>query len=187
MSDSVISDISETLCRLLQDRLSDLVAPDHVVTESPAEIDPKTIPAVSIFLFQISENQYLKNLEPERTASDRIKRPPFVVDLHYLFVAYGQSRDNEYHILGRVLQALADQPTLHGTILQGGLAGSGKEFRVIHHSTSLEELVRLWTTFYNRPFKASVSYQVTPVAIDSARAPQAMHPVAERTLHTLQL
>ena len=182
MSDGVISDISETLRKLLQDKLADLVAPDHVSVESPAEIVLDTNPWLIIFLYQVTENPHFKYQEPERIASDQISRPPFVVDLHYLFVPYGQNRDNEYQILGRVIQTFSDQPTLRGSWLQGGLAGSDKEFRIVHQSLSLEELVRLWTTFYNRPFKASVSCQVTPVGIDSALAPVTVRPVVERDL-----
>lgn len=182
MSDGVISDISQTLQKLLQDKLSDLVGKGHVSVESPAEIAMDNTPCLIIFLYQITENPHFKYQEPERIASDQLSRPPFVVDLHYLFVPYGKDRDNEYQILGRVIQTFSDYPTLRGTGLQGGLAGSGKEFRVIHQSLSLEELVRLWTTFYNRPFKASVSYQVTPVGIDSALPPVIVRPVVERDL-----
>ncbi len=183
MSDGVISDISQTLQNLLQDKLSDMVKKGHVCVESPAEIDVvDPSPWLIIFLYQITENPHFKYQEPERIASDQLRRPPFVVDLHYLFVPYGKDRDTEYQILGRVIQTFADHAVLRGSELQGGLAGSDKEFRILHQSLSLEELVRLWTTFYNRPFKASVSYQVTPVGIDSALGPVIVRPVVERDL-----
>lgn len=183
MSDGVISDISQTLLELLQDKLSDLFTdPDHICVESPAEFDVDKVPGLIIFLYQVTENPHFKYQEPERIASDQLSRPPFVVDLNYLFVPYGNDRDTEYQILGRVIQALSDHAVLRGTDLKGGLAGSDKEFRILHQSLSLEELARLWTTFYNRPFKTSVSYQVTPVGIDSALGPVIVRPVVERNL-----
>jgi len=186
MSSGIISDISETLRKLLEDKLAGLVVQENVIVESPAEFTFDVQPSLIVFLYQFTENPHFKYQEPGRIASDKnseqIKRPPFVVDLHYLLVPYAQTRDNEYHILERVIQTLSDYSTLRGSLLQRGLAGSDQEFRIIHQSLSLEELVRLWTTFYNRPFKASVSCQVTPVGIDSALKPMPVRPVVGREL-----
>jgi len=81
-----------------------------------------------------------------------------------------------------VIQALAAQPVLRGTVLQRGLAGTGEELKVVPHSPTMDELSRLWTTFPSKPYKLSLGYQVTPVKIASARAPVEVQPVLERNV-----
>lgn len=182
MSDSAIADVSETLLKILRDRLSGLVAPDHVVLASPADIELDNSPWLGWFLYQIAENPHLKNEDPTRADPARLEFAPTVVDLNYLAVPYAQSRDDELKIAGRVIQALAAQPVLRGAVLQGSLAGSDEELRIAARSPTMDDLSRLWTTFPNKPYKLSLGYQVTPVKIASARAPLAVQPVQERQI-----
>ncbi|MGR9053272.1 MAG: DUF4255 domain-containing protein [Gammaproteobacteria bacterium] len=184
MSAGIISDISDSLRKLLQNQLKGLVSSDCVYVESPAEVViSQDSPTLIIFLYQITENHHFKNVDHERVASNQVGRPPFVVDLHYLFIPYGVDRSNEYQILGRVMQALADHPKLSGSDLIGELTGSNQEFHILYQSLGFEEIVRLWNTFYNRPFKTSVSYLVSSAGIDSAIAPETVQPVIQRELH----
>lgn len=177
----VIADVSETLLKLLQERMRDLVASDHITLASPAEVELDTSAWLTLFLYQVVENHHLKNLEMERIDSNRLRYPPFVVDLFYLVVAYAQKREDEHRILGRVMQVFASQPALRGSRLQGTLEGSEEELRVLFHPLPLEELLRLWNAFNNKPYKLSISYQVTSVKIDSLLPPLAVQPAVERT------
>src|SRR5262245_7242744 len=182
MSASAIADVSETLLKVLRDKLTGLVAPDHVVLASPADIELDTSPWLGWFLYQIAENPHLRNEDPTRTQPTQLEFAPTVVDLSYLAVPYAQSRDDELKIAGRVIQALAAQPVLRGAVLQRSLAGSDEELRVVPHSPTMDELSRLWTTFPSKPYKLSLGYQVTPVKIASARAPLVVQPVQERQI-----
>lgn len=182
MSDSAIADVSETLLKVLRDRLSGLVTPDHVTLASPADIELDTSPWLGVFLYQVGENPHMKNEEASRPEPTRLEFAPTVVDLNYLVVPYAQTRDDELKIAGRVIQALAAQPVLRGAMLQRGLAGSGEELKVVPHSPTMDELSRLWTTFPSKPYKLSLGYQVTPVKIASARAPLEVQPVLERNV-----
>ena len=69
-----------------------------------------------------------------------------------------------------------------GPALQGALAGTDSQFEVTLHSVPLEEILRLWNTFSNRPFKLSVSYLVSGVRIDSVREPVTVEPVLQRDI-----
>jgi len=182
MSDSAIADVSETLLRVLRERLSGLVAQDHVTLASPADIELDTSPWLGLFLYQVAENLHLKNEEMRRTDPARLEFPPTVVDLNYLAVPYAQTRDDEQKIVGRVIQAFASQPVLRGAVLQRSLAGSSEELKVVPYAPSMDELARLWTTFNNKPYKLSLGYQVTPVKIASAREPVEVQPVLERNV-----
>jgi hypothetical protein len=179
---AAIADTSESLLTLLRDRLSGLVAPDHVTLVSPEEIELDTTPWLAVFLYQVLPNAHLKNLEPERVDS-RTQRPaPTAVDLFYLLVPYAQKREDEHKILGRAIQALSATPVLRGSWLQGSLAGSGSHVRVLLHPLPLEEHLRLWNAFSNRPYKLSTTYLVTPVSIESSAESFDAPAVVERRL-----
>jgi len=187
MSDyGVVADVSETLLKLLRERLSDLVAADHITPASPAEIDLDTSPWLAVFLYRIVEHLQLNNEHMERIGENQARRPPFVVDLLYLVVPYAQSREDEQRILGRVIQVFSAQAILRGSWLQGKLAGTDDEFRVVFHPLPHEELLRLWSAFDNKPYKLSICYLVTPVKIDSAAPPISVQPVVERTVRVYE-
>jgi hypothetical protein len=183
MSDhGAIAGVSETLVKLLQEGLVGLVAPDHITLASPAEVELDTSPWLGLFLFQVAENHRMKNQSMERLDPLRLQHPAFVVDLSYLVIPYAQTRETEHLILGRVIQVFAGHPVLLGSRLQGSLAGSTEELRVLFHPLSTEELFRLWNAFHTKPFKLSLCYQVSPVKIDTILPPVGVPPVVERTL-----
>jgi hypothetical protein len=177
-----IADTSESLLRLLRERLNGLVASDHVTLVSPAEIELDTAPWLAVFLYQVLPNVALRNAEPERVNVSTRRPVPTTVDLFYLLAPYAQKREDEHKILGRAIQGLAATPVLRGSLLQGSLAGSDDKIRVICHPLALEEHLRLWHTFGNRPYKLSATYLVTPVGIESSAEPLVAPPVVERHL-----
>jgi hypothetical protein len=188
MSDSsAIADVGETLLKVLREQLAPLVAADHITLASPADVELDTAPWLVLFLYQIVANPHLQNPPLIRTEPGRLQFAPLTVDLLYLVVPYAQSRENEHQIMGRVMQIFAAQPVLRGSWLQGSLAGSDEELRVLHHALPLDELLRLWTAFNNKPYKLSVSYLVTPVRIDSARPPISIQPVTQRDVRMQEL
>jgi hypothetical protein len=178
----VIADVSDTLLKLLRDQMSALITPDHITLASPAEVELDTSPWLTLYLYQIGENPHLKNEDMLRLDATRMQHPPLTLDLYYLVVAYAQSRDNEHQLLGRVLQIFASQPVMRGSWLQGSLSGTSEELRVTYHTVAMEDMLRLWNAFNNKPYKLSIAYQVTPVRIDSARPPLTIQPIVERTV-----
>ena len=183
MSDfTVLADVSETLLRLVRTQLTGLVAPDHVTLASPADVELDTSPWLALFLYQVVESAQEKTGGMDRVDATHLRRPPTFVDLVYLVVPYAQTRENEYQILGRVMQIFASQSIIGGSWLQGSLAGSGEEFRVMLHPLPMEELLRLWNAFPNKPYKLSLCYLVSSIAIDSALPPEAFPAVVTREL-----
>jgi len=181
-NEAAIADASDSLLKLLRERLTGLVASDHVTLASPAEIELDTSPWLAVFLYHVALNADLRNLEPERLDAGHVRPAPTALDLLYLLVPYAQKREDEQKILGRAIQALAADPVLRGSWLQGSLAGSDAQIRVAPHRLTLEEQSRLWNTFANRAFKLSVCYELTPVLIESSLEPVAVAPVVEREL-----
>lgn len=177
-----IADTSESLLRLLRERLNGLVATDHVTLVSPAEIELDTNPWLAVFLYQVLPNVHLKNAEPERVNPATRRPAPTMLDLFYLLVPYAQTRVDEHKILGRAIQGLTATPVLRGSLLQGSLAGTDDRIRVVFHPLTLEEHLRLWHTFGSRPYKLSATYLVTPVSIESSADLLEAPVVVERSL-----
>jgi len=173
MSDfTVIGDIGETLKKLLEDDPWTGISPTPEITfKSPKEIkdDGGSTNKVSIFLYQILENPYLKNEEPQRIDDTHLQSPPLSLDLLYLVTPYSDDKTQEKYILGKVMQIFFDNAVLTGTVLQGALSGTDEEIKLIFNPISLDDLNKIWSAFQEVAYRLSVSYLVTPIRIDSTR------------------
>lgn len=166
---AVLLDIADSLRTIIQKRISELPDENSIVLDSPADIEPNSNTRLSMFLYQIVENSFLKNIGPQYVL-DEMHHPPLFVDLHYLFTPYAKNRETELIILEKIMQVFYDNPVLKKEHLKGSLRGSGNdEIRIIPNNVSFEELNKLWERFPNKPFKLSVSSILTPVRIPSER------------------
>ena len=124
---------------------------------------------VSLFLYHIQVNPYLRNEEPLRNDNTGLQLPPLVLDLFYLVTPYSEDKTDEKYILGKVMQIFYDNSKLHGTILQGSLAETDEEFKLLFSTVSLDDLARVWDAFQEAAYRLSVGYMVPAVRIDSTR------------------
>jgi uncharacterized protein DUF4255 len=171
---TVLRDIGETLKRLFIDRIPELPDENSILFDSPADLEATTTARLAVFLYQITENGFLKNSQAEPVGTidvhQNFQAPPLAIDLAYLMTPYAQTRETELIIIERILQIFHDYPVLRGDMLQGNLAESGNdELRVIRNSLTLDEMNKLWSTFPSKPLKLSLSYLLTPVRIPSER------------------
>ena len=193
-NDTVIADVGETLVQLLQDNMSDLVSPEAILLFSPGEIEAGDTPRLTLFLYQVIENDYLKNQEMQPLDATVLRYPPLTLDLFYMLTAYPASgiedrteRTLEAHrLLGRAMRIFYDNAILSGLALKGGLAGTDVELRITLTTISMENLIQMWTSFESQPYRPSVFYQVTPVPIDSVRQ-RAVQRVVEKNARYYQL
>ncbi len=174
MSDfTVIGDIGETLKKLLDDPdlWTGITPVPEITFKSPKEIkdDGGSTNKVSLFLYQILENHYLKNEEPQRISDTELKLPPLSLDLLYLVTPYSDDKTQEKIILGKVMQIFHDNAVLTGTVLQGSLSGTDEEIKLLFNPISLDDLTKIWSAFKDVAYRLSVSYLVTPIRIDSTR------------------
>lgn len=169
---TVVGDVGETLKKVLEDDPWTGIAPKPEVTfKSPKEIkdDGGSTNKVSLFLYQIHENPHLRNEEPLRIDDSHLRTPPQVLDLLYLVTPYSDDKTQEKYILGKVMQIFYDNAVLSGTALQGELAGSDEEIKLLLNPISLDDLTKIWSAFQDVAYRLSVAYLVTPVRIDSVR------------------
>lgn len=177
MSDyTAIADVGETLVELLRGNMQDLIPADSIALVSPGEIEGKDNIRLSLFLYQVEENIYLRNQEMEKIGSSRLKAPPLALDLYYMLTSYpstgiqdrSERTGEEHRILGRAMQVLYDNPILIGSVLKGSLSAYDNELHVMMTSMSLDDMSKIWSTFKEKSFRPSVCYQVTPVKIESS-------------------
>ncbi|HHN64070.1 MAG TPA: DUF4255 domain-containing protein [Nitrospirae bacterium] len=170
---TVIGDVGETLKRLLEsDDLWSGISPKPDITlKSPYEIkeDSGSPNKVSIFLYHVEQNSYMRNLEPERVDEETLKMPPLTLDLYYLVTPYSDDKTQEKTILGKVMQIFHDNTILTGPVLYGSLALEDMALKLFFNPISIDDMTKLWSAFQDTPYRLSVTYLVTPVRIDSTK------------------
>jgi hypothetical protein len=185
---AILLDIGDSLRNIIQKKIDELPDENAIVLDSPADIEPNSNTRLSIFLYQIVENSYLKNTEPEYIGIDRMRRPPLFIDLHYLFTPYAKNRETELIIIEKLMQVFYDNPVLKKELLKGTLKGSGNdEIRIVPNNITFEEINKLWERFPNKAFKLSLSCILTPVRIPSEKPPAVIKRVMEKEIDIYEL
>ena len=183
MSDyTAIADVGETLKKLLWDNIkadnTTKTIIDQITLSSPEDV--KSDKELSLFLYQVTENAYLKNQEMQMVNSSKLKYPSLSLNLFYLVTPHTQNRDNDHIILGKVMQIFHDNSILRGSVLPDSLVG--EELKLILTPLSIDDLNKIWNVISKlKTYKLSVCYEVTPVVIESMREREVAR-VTEREL-----
>jgi hypothetical protein len=196
-----IGGVSRSLQTLLRDRmeippLPSTVTAVPVTVGTPAEDDDTTSPRINLFLFRVSENEYLKNQEiPGRGHPAAYGRPPLSLDLHYLITAYGSSSEGDggltnetlaHYLLGSAMRVLHDFPVITEAmetgdglpILDPSLHDEFERVKLTLNPLSLEDMTEIWTAL-TLSYRLSVAYAVSVVQIESQAARRYPRPVGE--------
>jgi Pvc16 N-terminal domain len=181
----VISDVSAVLKQLLTDAMSTLTDPPAPIAEihDLNGVIPTAPPRLTMFLYDIREDPSMRNRPKVREPDGngfQVRKPPMALCLHYLLTAWGGSRITEERMLGRVLQALYDQPILSGAVLTGSLAGLDEPIHITLVPLTLEEKARVWWSI-QKPYRLSLNYEVRVANIESETVIEAQA-VTSRTL-----
>lgn len=176
MSDYVvIADVGDSLRKLLWDSMRHdsriypaiIESEEEITLASPQEDGESG--KLSVFLYQISENAFLKNKELEAAGSSVLRFPPIVLDLYYLVTATAEDRKKDHILLGKAIQVFHDNGIFRGSLLSGSLQGVSDGLRIVPHPIPFDQLLQLWQSFTEKSFTLSLSYQVTPIRVDSTR------------------
>lgn len=184
---TVIGIVGEILKELLRANLSDtfsgsFTSLDSVTLISPKELEGEASDRLSIFLYQIVENAYMKNQPMERIDSGQLRYPSLSLNLYYLLTPYAGEETGAisgwdiHTILGRAMQILADHASLEGPALrdilgqinQGDYFDKIEQIRVILNSLSLDDLTKIWNSL-DTSLRLSVCYEVRVIMIESER------------------
>jgi len=176
---TVIAEVGDTLIDLLRENLDPSIQ-NSIILTSPGEIESNDNIRLSLFLYQITENTYMKNQEMQLNDPldpTRLSFPPLTLDLYYMLTSHPSTgiqdkteRTKEEHsLLGRAIQIFNDSSILKGSTLRGSLAENYEELHITMTNLNLDDMTKIWTTFQDTPFRPSVCYLVTPIKIDSSR------------------
>ena len=170
-----LKDVSRTLVELLKANLTDVQ--DDIALASPK--NPGTN-LLTLFLYKVTENPDLKNADrlvvprPDGRVTER--RAPMSLDAYYLLTAHAGEPANHleaHRALSRAMRVFYDNGILQGSLLRADDPSTGLTaesiLRVTLNPMTMEDMTRIWSVFPDTPYEISVSYLVTPVAIDSAR------------------
>jgi hypothetical protein len=192
-SHTVILSASNALRSLLWEgfRQTDAAAPDgftpqtivgsedNIVFSNPTETARNDQQRLSIWLYQIAENEFVKNqpLSPGKLETRNGERrneekrhnenlfPPLALNLFYLITPFGGSADSDQLLLGKTMQVMYDNAIV---LLREVPSGIMEELRIVLCRLTLEELTRIWDAL-QEPYRLSVCYEVRVMRIDSAR------------------
>jgi hypothetical protein len=167
---TAIGKVGESLQRLLDRHLG--VDPPAIATLLAPD-EPGPARRVNLFLFEVGENPYLRNAEPQvRPGTTTLVPPPLSLTLSYLLTAYAptdeQSGDSAAHqLLGAAMRVLHDHPVLPADVLVGDLGRAREQVRILHVPRTVAEATQLWGAI-DQPYRISAFYEVSVVQIDSS-------------------
>lgn len=181
----VLSRVSEALRRLLWSAFeADSVIQPIVGSEAalvfsnPTETARDSANRLSIWLYQITENEFLKNQPPARTnGHTTIHEMPLALNLHYLITPFAATSEADHRLLGLTMQTLYDNAVLP---IRDPVEDISEDLRLILCRASLEELTRIWEAL-REPYRLSVCYMVRVTRVDARRMAERARVVESNT------
>jgi hypothetical protein len=182
----IILEVSRVLRRTLWDGFAgdnDLLqhVPNEaaIVLENPADAAENDDKRLSLWLYQVQENEFLRNQPPERVPAqdDLVRFPPLPLNLFYLLTPSTTTVEGDQMVLGRSMQIFYDNAIL--LLESTEQPGTSEELRLSMCQRDLRELAEVWEAL-QQPYRLSVCYEVRVTRIESTRVERTGR-VRERT------
>lgn len=160
---NIVAQVTETLTGLLSGFT--------VTLDSPADLksDPGTYSKLNLYLYQVLENPFTKNLPAYAVDESTLVPPPLSLRLYYLLTPYASDPLSAHKVLGDAMQIFYDNGIITEDRLTEPLRLVTDKLSVVLLSTKLEDLTRIWNALQT-PYRLSVGYEVRVVPIESARS-----------------
>ena len=178
---TAIGRVSESLRNLLVAEMQ--LSPDVPVTIlAPDETGGER--RINLFLYKVSENPHLKNIDWQVSREDtsQLIPPPLSLDLYYLMTPYADNDEvtgntTSHEILGEAMRVFYEHAIVPEEHLAGGLSDAREQIKIMQSAMDMEELSQVWSTFAES-FRLSVLYEVSVVQLDAA--PRSSRSVPQR-------
>jgi hypothetical protein len=195
-----IATVTATLSQLIQEEIQVDVPGAIVSTVRPDIAGNNSAEAkVNIFLYQVTTNASLRNLDlPSRRSDGSLsQKPKAALDLHYLLTFYGDETTLKPQLLlGSTVRTLHSEPQLTRlritsvvnslSYLTGStLADDPELVKFTPLPLSIEELSKLWSVLLTTPYALSMIYVATVVLIESDESPAIARPVKTPMLYVM--
>lgn len=138
---------------------------DAIVFTNPTETARDSANRLSLWLYHLTENEFLKNQPPQRANGHTQRETPLALNLFYLLTPFAGSGQSDHLLLGLTMQTLFDNAIL---LLDRPVEGELLELRVVLCRLSLEELTRIWEAL-REPYRLSICYEISVTQVDSRR------------------
>lgn len=185
---SIIRDASVALRGTIFRALTDVPDVDFGFTNLATDIvlsaPDSDIPAasrLSIYLYHVEPDPQLRNQPELAVGTAGLLRAPLALRLYYLMTPLLDDEEVNQLVLGRILQALHDQPFVEevaGRPLDDSNGGGSTALRLSLEPMTLDNLARVWHAM-GSDYRLSVAYLMRTVMIDSALAPRRASRVEE--------
>lgn len=149
----------------------------RISLRSPKDLEDDDAIRLSIYLYRIVEDPYLKNQPVLPGPGRRVRKAPLTLDLYFLITPLVGTPREQQIVLGKVLQVFYDRAMLQGPDV-GPLAAADEELRIILNPVSLEETTRVWQAL-EMSYRLSLCYVVRVAILDSMRE-RLTQPVVDR-------
>jgi len=154
-----------------------------IVFSNPTQTAQDPAHHLSLWLYRITENEFMKNLPAPAEAKVRVQRgSPLALDLSYLITPFTSSGENDQVLMGMTMQVLHDNASIY---VRDPLNLVVDEIRVILCRLPLEEVTRIWEAL-QEPYRLSVCYLVRVIRIDSTQLDESA-PILDLTTGLTQL
>jgi len=198
-----IPTVTAAIQRLLSSRVSVDVPGAEVWTDSPDGRQGVTDPGVNVFLFSLVPNAAMRNADVATRSSDgRVRqRPTTALDLDYLLSFHGAEDDLQpQRLLGSTVRTLHATPTItreaveairlsagaspptHHYLLHTNLDEQMDLVRLSPLPLHVDELSKLWSVFFQVPYRLSVAYRASVVLVEEDLDLEPATPVLARGL-----
>jgi hypothetical protein len=206
-----IATVTATLRDILFENLNIPQFAGIKITSKPLDVLETEGPELrlNLFLYKVTPNRGFQDVElPVRNTNGELVRSPLLpINLHYLVTSFNNDTDelqeiksqqilskammilNENSILSRekILVTRMNSPKIPDKDLDDHLETQVELVKITPESMSLEEITKLWSSFFQIHYRLSVSYLATLILLDSKKEPKISPPVQERKLYVLPL
>jgi hypothetical protein len=152
---------------------------DAIVFTNPTETARDSANRLSLWLYHLTENEFLKNQPPQRTNGRTQRETPLALNLFYLLTPFAGSGQSDHLLLGLTMQTLFDNAILY---LERPAEGELLELRVVLCRLSLEELTRIWEAL-REPYRLSICYEISVTQVDSRRRTSASRVLSATSIY----
>ncbi len=174
----IISEVSKLLHKTLWNGFKD----DEVLTQyvpgegsivllNPADTVDNEDRRLSLWLYQVQENGFMRNQPPSRIPQqdDTVRFPPLILNLYYLLTPSTKNVEGDQMVLGRSMQIFHDNSILLLESVEQ--PDTSEELHLGMCQRDLRELAEVWEAL-QQPYHLSVCYEVRVTRIDSERTEQ---------------
>jgi Pvc16 N-terminal domain len=182
--------------------LKNIEEPITVASMHPNALNTFTKNTLNIYLYNIATNVSYRNLIlPYRNSQgELVKNPQIGLELRYLLTAFVKDQDEDLlldqKVLASAIRILNENPILTSNIIDNAakefklvstdLADQKDSVRITFQPLSLEELTKIWSSFFQANYHTSVGYHATVIVLDSKLEPKSTLPVRDRLMYVHQ-